>query len=111
MNTNPISLMNSTRTSSSSNKISSSSAAGSSSESNMFMTLLVAQLKNQDPLQPQDGAAFVAQLAQFNSLDQLVGIRQSIEQLSTALNSGTTTNSGTAGSTAIATKPVLTPSK
>lgn len=45
------------------------------------MTLLVAQLKNQDPLQPQDGTEFVAQLAQFNSLDQLVGIRQSIEQL------------------------------
>lgn len=52
-----------------------------SSDANMFMTLLVAQLRNQDPLQPQDGAAFVAQLAQFNSLDQLIGIRQSIEQL------------------------------
>lgn len=55
------------------------------SERNLFMTLLVAQLKNQDPLQPQDGTAFVAQLAQFNSLDQLVGIRQSIETLATTL--------------------------
>ena len=55
------------------------------SDANMFMTLLVAQLKNQDPLQPQDGAAFVAQLAQFNSLDQLIGIRQSIEKLITRL--------------------------
>jgi flagellar basal-body rod modification protein FlgD len=52
----------------------------------MFMTLLVAQLKNQDPLAPQDGTEFVAQLAQFNSLDQLIGIRQSIEQLTLALN-------------------------
>ena len=51
------------------------------SEKDMFMTLLVAQLKNQDPLQPQDGTAFVAQLAQFNSLDQLIGIRDSIEAL------------------------------
>ena len=51
------------------------------SERDLFMTLLVAQLKNQDPLAPQDGTAFVAQLAQFNSLDQLVGIRQSIEEL------------------------------
>lgn len=51
------------------------------SQRDLFMTLLVAQLKNQDPLQPQDGTEFVAQLAQFNSLDQLVGIRQSIEQL------------------------------
>ena len=53
----------------------------SGGERNMFMTLLVAQLKNQDPLQPQDGTQFVAQLAQFNSLDQLVNIRQSLEQL------------------------------
>jgi flagellar basal-body rod modification protein FlgD len=56
------------------------------SERNMFLTLLVAQLKNQDPLAPQDGAQFVAQLAQFNSLDQLIGIRNSIEQLTTLLN-------------------------
>lgn len=45
------------------------------------MSLLVAQLKNQDPLAPQEGTEFVAQLAQFNSLDQLIGIRQSIERL------------------------------
>lgn len=45
------------------------------------MTLLVAQLKNQDPLAPQDGQQFVAQLAQINSVDQLTQIRQSIEQL------------------------------
>ena len=55
-----------------------SNAAG---QRDMFMTLLVTQLKNQDPLAPQDGTQFVAQLAQFNSLDQLTGIRQSIEQL------------------------------
>lgn len=72
--------------------ISAMTAAGSSasgttkaktSEKDMFMTLLVAQLKNQDPLEPQDGTAFVAQLAQFNSLDQLVGIRQTMDQLNT----------------------------
>lgn len=51
----------------------------------MFMTLLVAQLKNQDPLAPQDGAAFVAQLAQFNSLEQLTGIKQSIDKLVTQM--------------------------
>ncbi|MCC6326923.1 MAG: flagellar biosynthesis protein FlgD, partial [Acidobacteria bacterium] len=63
-------------------------AAGAAprNERDMFMTLLVAQLKNQDPLAPQDGTEFVAQLAQFNSLDQLIGIRQSIDQLSTLLN-------------------------
>lgn len=44
----------------------------------MFLKLLVAQLKNQDPLAPQDGAQFVAQLAQFNSLEQLTSINDRI---------------------------------
>jgi len=61
-------------------------------DSNMFMTLLVAQLKNQDPMEPQDGTAFVAQLAQFNSLDNLISIRQSMEQLVASIQTPTTTN-------------------
>lgn len=61
------------------------------SERDMFMTLLVTQLKNQDPLEPQDGTQFVAQLAQFNSLDQLIGIRQSLEQLIAASQTNPTT--------------------
>jgi flagellar basal-body rod modification protein FlgD len=69
-----------------SNKAVGDSSSSTGSERDLFMTLLVAQLKNQDPLAPQDGAQFVAQLAQFNSLDQLVGIRQSIEQLTALLN-------------------------
>jgi flagellar basal-body rod modification protein FlgD len=35
-----------------------------------FMTLFVAQLRNQDPLSPQDPSAFVAQLAQLSQLEQ-----------------------------------------
>ena len=46
-----------------------------------FLKLLVAQLKNQDPLAPQDGAQFATQLAQFNSLDQLVSINTRLDQL------------------------------
>lgn len=75
MNTNAISAASPNASS-----LSTSNTNGKT-DSNMFMTLLVAQLKNQDPLQPQDGTAFVAQLAQFNSLDQLIGIRQSMERL------------------------------
>ena len=69
-----------------SNNATNSTNSSTGSERDLFMTLLVAQLKNQDPLAPQDGAQFVAQLAQFNSLDQLIGIRQSIEQLTSLLN-------------------------
>lgn len=36
-----------------------------------FLQLLVAQLQHQDPLQPQDNSEFVAQLAQFSSLEEL----------------------------------------
>jgi flagellar basal-body rod modification protein FlgD len=39
-----------------------------------FLKMLIAQLKNQDPLNPLDGTAFTAQLAQFSSLEQLQNI-------------------------------------
>lgn len=60
-------------------------------QKDMFMTLLVAQLKNQDPLAPQDGTEFVAQLTQMNSLDQLVSIRESIDKLNAYMQGQTTT--------------------
>jgi len=37
---------------------------------NDFLNLLVAQLKNQDPLKPMDSSSFVAELAQFSQLEQ-----------------------------------------
>src|SRR5947208_14521323 len=45
----------------------------------VFLKLLVAQLKNQDPLNPMDGMSFVTQLAQFSQLDALFGIRSDLE--------------------------------
>jgi flagellar basal-body rod modification protein FlgD len=39
--------------------------------SQMFMTLLVAQIKNQDPLQPTDPSQFVSQLTQLSQLQSL----------------------------------------
>ena len=36
-----------------------------------FLKLLVCQLQNQDPLNPQDDTSFIAQLAQFSSLEQM----------------------------------------
>lgn len=76
-----INQLNSAATTNNVSTANSQMQTGGDEQRNLFMTLLVAQLKNQDPLAPQDGAQFVAQLAQFNSLDQLTGIRQSIEQL------------------------------
>lgn len=39
-----------------------------------FMTLLVTQLKNQDPLQPENNSEFISQLATFSSLEKLTSI-------------------------------------
>lgn len=43
-----------------------------------FLKLLVTQLQQQDPLNPQDGTEFVTQLAQFTTLERLVNIEQSM---------------------------------
>ena len=43
-----------------------------------FLQLLTVQLKNQDPLDPVKNEAFVAQLAQFSSLEQLQNINQAV---------------------------------
>jgi flagellar basal-body rod modification protein FlgD len=49
---------------------------------NEFMTLLVAQLQNQDPLNPMDSTGFTAQLAQFSSLEQLQNVNTNLSDLS-----------------------------
>jgi flagellar basal-body rod modification protein FlgD len=51
--------------------------------SQTFLTLLVAQLKNQDPTQPADGMQFVTQLAQFSNLEQSVAMRTDIDAIKT----------------------------
>jgi flagellar basal-body rod modification protein FlgD len=55
-----------------------------------FLQLLVAQIKNQDPLQPTDGIQFVSQLAQFSQLEQLIGIKGDLEALKPAAPDTTT---------------------
>ena len=49
-----------------------------------FLKLLTTQLANQDPLQPQENGEFLAQLAQFSSLEKLTSIETSIKELSAA---------------------------
>ena len=46
-----------------------------------FLKLMLAQLANQDPTQPQDSQAFVAQLAQFSSVEQLEGANKRLDDI------------------------------
>ena len=59
-----------------------------------FLTLLVSQLQNQDPLNPVDSNQFVSQLTAYSQLEQLIGIHQNTTTLSntaaTAASTGTT---------------------
>jgi flagellar basal-body rod modification protein FlgD len=58
-------------------------------EQSQFLQLLVAQLKEQDPLNPMDGTQFVTQLAQFSSLEQLINIRTDLDGMSKPAGSAT----------------------
>ncbi len=46
-----------------------------------FLRLLVTQLRHQDPLQPMNDREFVAQLAQFSALEQMVNVSQAVLEL------------------------------
>ena len=51
-------------------------------EKDMFMRLLLAQMENQNPLNPQDGTEFVSQLAELSTLEGIGNMTSSVEELS-----------------------------
>ncbi len=44
-----------------------------------FLKLLITQLRNQDPLSPMEDKDFIAQLAQFSSLEQMQNMNKSLD--------------------------------
>lgn len=66
---------------------------GSNLDKDSFMLLLVTQFKYQDPLNPMDDKEFIAQMAQFSSLEQLMNLNTSMEGLTTATNNQQMVNS------------------
>lgn len=50
-----------------------------------FLKILIAQLQNQDPMQPMQDRDFIAQMAQFSSVEQLKNIQTQLESLHQAL--------------------------
>jgi flagellar basal-body rod modification protein FlgD len=64
-----------------------------------FLQLLVAQLQNQDPLNPQDGTQFVSQLAQMSSLEQELQMREDLDSMKTIMTSQNTPQTSQSGQT------------
>jgi flagellar basal-body rod modification protein FlgD len=54
------------------------STDGTTITSNDFLTLLVSELKNQDPTQPTDPTEYITQMVGVNSLQQLIDINQGL---------------------------------
>jgi flagellar basal-body rod modification protein FlgD len=93
-----------------------SSASASSADFNnlasedTFLKLFVAQLQNQDPLNPneQDPTQMVSELAQFSQLEQLVNIGQNVQSIDQAVTSASASgasSSPASGSNSNSTSP------
>ena len=77
MATSPISSVMTSTT----NVTTSSASAQANVDNDDFMTLLLAQLKNQDPLNPMDSSQMMGQIAQLNSLNALLAMQKSIDSM------------------------------
>ncbi len=62
-----------------------SATESSTITSSDFLVLLVTQLKNQDPTQPVDPAAYVQQLVGVNSLEQLIDMNKQLTTIGNSL--------------------------
>lgn len=51
----------------------------------VFLSLLVAQIKNQDPMNPTDSVQFLTQLSQFTQTEQTLGIREDLKEITAAI--------------------------
>ena len=99
----PVHAMSTPSSSGSSNGSSSGSSAADSDASitaNDFLTLLVAEMKNQDPTADTDPNAYIDQLVQVNSLQQLIQINQDLggDSSTTASSSSNSASSSSSSS-------------
>jgi flagellar basal-body rod modification protein FlgD len=68
-----------------------SSSTGAMASKEVFLQLLVAQIKNQNPLNPTDGVEFMSQLAQFSQLEQTMSIGEDLSAIRSKLETSTST--------------------
>jgi flagellar basal-body rod modification protein FlgD len=99
MNVNPLSSTTPIPTTGTTNSNGNTGSNPLQDTDSMFMQLLTAQLENQSPLDPVDPTQFTSQLVEFNMLDQLAQINQTLQNAFPA--PGTTSNTGSTNSNAI----------
>lgn len=63
-------------------------AAVPASDFQTFLTLLTAQMRNQDPLKPMESTEFVAQLASFSAVEQQIRSNDRLDRIAEALGGG-----------------------
>jgi flagellar basal-body rod modification protein FlgD len=63
------------------NSSGSSAAAGTTLDYDDFLQLMVAQLQNQDPLNPTDSSQFMSQIAEFSNVEQSINANSKLDQL------------------------------
>lgn len=77
-----------------SNSGSTAGAAGNTEVSkDLFLKLMVAQLRNQNPLNPVDGTNFLEQLSQISGVEQMVEMRKELQSIHELLSSAATSSS------------------
>ena len=62
-----------------------------------FLKLLIVQMQNQDPTDPMDNTEFIAQMAEFSTLEQMTNMNSNFDKLSSVLTSNSAL--GTIGKT------------
>ncbi len=76
---------NQTDASTSSTNSTATSGTKALGDEKIFLQLLVAQIKNQDPTKPVDSTQFMTQLAQFSNLEQLISLNTTVGKIGTAV--------------------------
>jgi len=94
----PVTALDSSSGTSGTSGSSSSDSGDTTITANDFLTLLVAEMKNQDPTADTDPNAYIDQLVQVNSLQQLIQINQDLGGLSSTSSSGSGSSSDASSS-------------
>ena len=74
-----VSMQNQSAYNQADSKLNGTAQTSSTDDSNMFLTLMLQQLQNQDPTQPTDNTEWLAQLAQYSTLEQMTQMNQGLE--------------------------------